>query len=164
MKKTPYTAEETNDWLKKMKKYAEKEGRAFERPKRGDIWTMDFGLTVGSEIHRVRPAVVISSSEMNEKGTEILVVPLVNSSVSHRLPTFDFHLKVTDAMLAWGAERVEGVIKTESITSLSKGRLGKRIARLNTNGIDQLLELVARTLHCSEFSTSQEDTDKENRQ
>jgi mRNA interferase MazF len=31
------------------------------RPKRGEIWLVDFEPTIGSEIKKIRPALVISS-------------------------------------------------------------------------------------------------------
>ncbi len=36
------------------------------RPKRGEIWLVDFEPTIGSEIKKIRPALVISSDAINK--------------------------------------------------------------------------------------------------
>lgn len=150
MKKAPYTEDDMRKWLVKMNRYTEKEGRTTEYPKRGDVWTMDFGLTVGSEIHRVRPVVVISSSIVNEKNSTILLAPITTRSASESESTLDFHMELKDEYFEWGAEKVSGIIKTEAVTTLSKGRLGKRIGRLNGDGIDKLTQLIGKSLHVPE--------------
>lgn len=160
MKKVPYTEEEMKHWLGKMNRYTEKESRITEYPKRGDVWTMDFGLTVGSEIHRVRPVVIISSSIVNEKNSTVLIAPITTRSESMFDSTLDFHMELNDEYFEWGSEKVRGIIKTEAVTTLSKGRIGKRIARLNGNGIDKLTQLVGKSLHVPEPISPEEEAEK----
>lgn len=163
MTKVPYTKVEMEAWLVKMNRYAEKEGRITEYPKRGDVWTMDFGLTVGSEIHRVRPVVVVSSSIVNEKNSTVLVAPITTRSRSMTDSALDFHMELSNKYFEWGSEKVTGVIKTEAVTTLSKGRIGKRIARLNGNGIDKLTLLIGKSLHVPEPITPEEEAEKRDR-
>lgn len=160
MKKAPYTEEDMAKWLIKMNRYTEKEGKTTEYPKRGDVWTMDFGLTVGSEIHRVRPVVIISSSIVNEKNSTVLIAPITTRSDSQSASTLDFHMELMDELFEWGGDRVKGVVKTEAVSTLSKGRLGKRIARLNGNGIDKLTQLVGKSLHVPEPISPEEEAEK----
>lgn len=148
--KSRYTEEEMQKWLVKMNRYSEKEATTTSYPKRGDVWTLDFGLTVGSEIHRTRPVVVISSSSVNELSGTVLVAPITTRSLSGRNSTLDFHLQLNPELFEWGGKLVQGVIKTETVTSMSKGRIGKRIARLNDHGIDKLTELVGKMFHLPE--------------
>lgn len=46
-------------------------------PKRGEIWRIDFNPTKGSEIQKVRPAVVISSNAIGKLPIK-LVVPITD--------------------------------------------------------------------------------------
>lgn len=158
--KKPYTEEEMKAWHKKLLRYTEKEGRTTEYPKRGDIWTMDFGLTVGSEIHRVRPVVVITPSILNERNSTVLIAPITNRSESQTASTMNFHLELEPSLFEWGGKRVSGVIKTEAVSTLSKGRLGKRIARLNGDGIDTLTQLIGKNIFYPEPISPSEEAEK----
>jgi mRNA interferase MazF len=46
-------------------------------PKRGEIWLVNLDPTVGAEIHRTRPAIVISSDYIGKLPLE-LVMPITN--------------------------------------------------------------------------------------
>ena len=48
-------------------------------PRRGEIWWARLDSTVGSEINKTRPCVVISNSVLNEHRRTVLVVPLSSS-------------------------------------------------------------------------------------
>lgn len=162
MRKTP-TESEYQLWVQKMTKYAKKEKSMMEFPKRGDIWTLDFGQGVGSEMRGTRPVVVLSSSLTNEKTNTLLVLPITKHSgteESERNTDFIFHLPLTPDLLKWGGDKVEGVVKTETIYTKSRGRIGKRIGRLNDEGINKVSELVSRVLHVREPISPDDDMKK----
>ncbi len=48
-------------------------------PRRGEIWWAKLGATIGSEIQKTRPCVVVSSSVVNEHRRTVVVVPLSSS-------------------------------------------------------------------------------------
>jgi mRNA interferase MazF len=48
-----------------------------EMPKRGDIWLVNFDPTVGAEIKKVRPAVVISSDAVGKLPSK-LIAPITD--------------------------------------------------------------------------------------
>jgi mRNA interferase MazF len=48
-------------------------------PERGDIWWVALDPTLGSEISKTRPCVVISVKALNEKRRTVIVVPLSSS-------------------------------------------------------------------------------------
>ena len=54
-----------------------------ELPKRGEIWLVNFDPTVGAEIKKVRPAVVISSDSVGKLPIK-LIAPITdrNSNIS----------------------------------------------------------------------------------
>jgi mRNA interferase MazF len=51
------------------------------RPRRGEVWTVDFDPTKGAEIQKQRPAVVISSDALGKLPLK-LVVPITGWSAS----------------------------------------------------------------------------------
>lgn len=161
------TDTELQKWIEKMEKYNKKEKTMMEFPKRGDIWTLDFGMGVGSEIRGVRPVVILSSSLTNEKNNTLLVLPITKRSGSEAYDEqnpgesdFKYHLPLKEALFKWGADKVDGIIKTETIYTKSRGRIGKRIGRLNDDGIDQVTELVNKVLHIREPISPDDDMEK----
>lgn len=56
-----------------------------QSPKRGDVVWVNLGPTVGAEIRKRRPCVVVSLSVLNEKRLTVVVVPLSTASTP-RLP------------------------------------------------------------------------------
>ena len=48
-------------------------------PRRGEIWWVKLDPTVGSEINKTRPCVVISNSVINEHRRTVVVIPLSSS-------------------------------------------------------------------------------------
>lgn len=47
-------------------------------PKRGEIWLVEFDPSVGTEIQKTRPALIISNDIANDKSSKITVVPLTS--------------------------------------------------------------------------------------
>ncbi len=48
-------------------------------PKRGEIWWARLDPTIGSEIKKPRPCVVVSTSVLNQRRRTVVVVPLATS-------------------------------------------------------------------------------------
>ena len=48
-------------------------------PERGEIWWIALDPTLGSEIHKTRPCVVVSVKVLNERRRTVIVVPLSSS-------------------------------------------------------------------------------------
>ena len=53
--------------------------------KRGEVWWVEFDPSVGSEIRKTRPAVVVSNDAANRNLARVVVVPLT-SSTGRRYP------------------------------------------------------------------------------
>ncbi|MEI6790980.1 MAG: type II toxin-antitoxin system PemK/MazF family toxin [Myxococcaceae bacterium] len=52
-------------------------------PKRGDIYWVDLDPTVGSEIQKTRPALVISNDAGNELSSRLIVAPITSSAAKN---------------------------------------------------------------------------------
>ncbi len=50
------------------------------RPARGEVWLINLDPTVGSEIQKTRPCVVVSPPEINDNLPTMLVAPLTSGS------------------------------------------------------------------------------------
>jgi mRNA interferase MazF len=44
--------------------------------KRGEVWWVEFDPSIGSEIRKTRPAVIISNDSANRNLTRVIVIPL----------------------------------------------------------------------------------------
>ncbi|MEI6804992.1 MAG: type II toxin-antitoxin system PemK/MazF family toxin [Myxococcaceae bacterium] len=52
-------------------------------PKRGDIYSVNLDPTVGSEIQKTRPALVISNDAGNELTSRIIIAPITSSAAKN---------------------------------------------------------------------------------
>lgn len=84
--------------------------------KRGDIFWVNLDPTVGTEIHKIRPAIVVSNDAQNKSASRIIVIPL-NSNIKQ---IFSFHVKLL----------VKGKISkalVDQIRIIDKSRIDKMI-------------------------------------
>ncbi len=100
-------------------------------PQRYVIYLADLNPTVGGEIRKVRPVVVVSRNEMNRFLETVVVCPL--TSVLH--PRWRGRLQVRCA-------GKDAEIAVDQIRTISKQRLRQRLDRLPAADCPQLRRLV----------------------
>lgn len=88
-----------------------------QRPRRGDIWLAALDPTVGSEIRKTRPCVVISPPEMNDHLRTVIVAPMTSGS---RPAPFRVPIRF---------QRKSGLVLLDQIRTLDRQRLVKRAGR-----------------------------------
>jgi len=108
------------------------------KPRRGEVWLVDFGEPVGNEQGWKRPAVVMSSDHLNDSAASLVIVVPVTST-RWRLPS---HVEIETGQ--------SGLVETsyakgEDIKSVSQGRLVTRYGLASVEAMRQL-ELILRTL------------------
>ena len=94
-------------------------------PRRGEIWWARLDPTIGSEINKTRPCLVISSTVINERRRTLVVVPL--STGAPLAPPLTVRVKcsglpavaVVDQVRAVAKERLTKRIESVSIEQLS---------------------------------------------
>lgn len=100
------------------------------KPKFGDIYTCDLGLNVGSELDNVRPCIVVTSDKYNEKSSVITVIP-----ISKRTKLFFHQVEINSYTVEEIETMIEGTAKLEQMTTISKGKLGRKIGKMSKNGM-----------------------------
>lgn len=97
---------------------------------RGEVWLVALDPTVGTEIKKTRPAVIVSPPELNDWLRTVLVAPMTTGS--HTAP---FRVSVT-------FKGKSGLILSEQIRALDKARLVKRLGKLDPTALAQLLSVL----------------------
>ena len=100
-------------------------------PRRYAIYFADLNPTVGGEIRKVRPVVVVSQNEMNQSLDTVVVCPL--TSVVH--PQWRSRLRIQCA-------GKDAEIAVDRIRAVSKRRLRRRIDRLSAGEAAQVRRII----------------------
>ena len=103
--------------------------------KRGDIVVANLDPTIGVEIQKTRPVIVLSNDAINQYSQLVVVVPLTKNTS---------HLSPSHAIIPKGVARLTFTSKavTEQVKAIDKRRLVKRLGSLTPS----LLEAVKRAL------------------
>jgi mRNA interferase MazF len=99
--------------------------------KRGEIWLVNLDPTVGSEIRKTRPCVVISPSEMHDHLRTAIIAPMTTGS--HPAP---FRIPVRH-----GGK--QGLILLDQIRAVDKTRLVKRAGVIAPATLKATLDTLA---------------------
>lgn len=97
---------------------------------RYDIYWVDLNPVVGSEIAKVRPAVVISPDELNHHLRTVIVAPLTST-----VRNYPFRLKVV-------VDDKVGEIALDQLRTVDKARLKSRLATLSNEKSRELRKLL----------------------
>jgi mRNA interferase MazF len=106
-------------------------------PKRGDVYLVSFDPTLGAEIQKTRPALILQNDIGNEH-SPITIVAAVTSNVARRGPT-SVIVSAPDGGLA-----DDSVILLNQIRSIDKQRLIRRLGAVHADTmvrVDQALML-----------------------
>ena len=83
--------------------------------KRGEIWLIDLDPTIGSEIRKTRPCVIISPAEMHDHLRTVIVAPMTTGS------------KPAPFRVPIGFQDKRGLILLDQVRTVDKARLVKRL-------------------------------------
>jgi mRNA interferase MazF len=111
---------------------------SLQTPQRGDVWLVNFNPTIGSEIRKTRPAVVISSDAVGRLPVK-LVAPLTDWK-SHYVATL-WHVRVDP-------DRDNGLAKASAIDTLQirgmdRQRFIQRLGKVSSITLEEIVLSVA---------------------
>ena len=98
--------------------------------KRFEVWLVNIDPTVGSEIKKTRPAVIVSPDELNAHLRTVVVVPLTTG-------------KVYPFRVATKLRGKDGVAAVDQIRTVDKQRLVKKVGILTGQTRQALLDTLA---------------------
>lgn len=98
--------------------------------KRGEIWLVNLDPTVGSEIKKSRPCVVVSPAELNDHLRTVIVAPMTSKGFAA-----PFRVAVTHG-------GTKGLILLDQVRTVDKVRLAKRLGAVSTKTLSAALSTL----------------------
>jgi mRNA interferase MazF len=98
--------------------------------KRGEVWLAALDPTVGSEIQKTRPCLIVSPAEIHDHLRTVIVAPMTSGS-----RPAGFRVPVT-------FQGVTGLILLEQSRALDKQRLVKRLGSVSGSVLKQTLKTL----------------------
>jgi len=99
--------------------------------KRGEVWWVNFGRSVGGEVKKIRPAVIVSNNASNTFMNPVQVIPLT-SNVDRRYPS--------EAPVQF--ERKEGKAMADQLATVTKERLIRKAGTLTAEEMERVAEAI----------------------
>ena len=98
--------------------------------KRFDVYLVNLDPTIGSEIKKTRPSLVVSPDEMNRYINTVIVAPMTTKGRGY--PT----------RVACKFQSKQGQIVLDQIRTVDKGRLVKRVGKIDTQAQAKVLSVL----------------------
>ncbi len=98
------------------------------------IYLVNLDPTVGHEIQKTRPCLVVSPDEMNQNIQTVIIAPMTTKS--HKYPT---RIPVT-------VQNKKGWIVLDQIRTIDNKRIIKKIGKINTETIKEVKNIIREML------------------
>ena len=98
--------------------------------KRGEIWLVNLDPTVGSEIQKTRPCVVVSPAELTDNLRTAIVAPMTSQGFAA-----PFRVPVTHA-------GKKGLIVLDQLRTVDKTRLVKKVGTVHMKTLSVILKTL----------------------
>jgi mRNA interferase MazF len=99
--------------------------------KRGEVWWVSFDPSIGGEIRKRRPAIIVSNDAANKYLNRVQIVPLTSKTKD---------LYPSEAYVTVGGKK--GKAMADQLATVSKLRLSKRIGVLSAEDMKGIVEAI----------------------
>lgn len=99
-------------------------------PGRGDVYLIALDPTVGSEIKKTRPCVIVAPDELNQHLSTFLVAPLTTGGYAYPF------------RIACRFQKRDGHIVLDQLRTIDRRRLVKKLGRLTPATMGKVLETL----------------------
>jgi len=101
-----------------------------DAPRRGEVWLAALDPTVGSEIQKTRPCLVVSPDELNPHLRTVIVCPMTTGS------------RPAPFRVAIRFQGTDGLVLPDQMRTLDRRRLVKRLGRADRSTLDAVLGVL----------------------
>lgn len=108
---------------------------------RGEVWWVNFDPSVGGEIQKQRPAIIVSNDAANQYLNRLQVVPMT-SSVDRLYPS--------EAVVMVGRRQSKAM--ADQLTTVSKQRLTNRMGKLSGSDLAKVEHAIMIQLGLAEIA------------
>lgn len=98
--------------------------------KRGEIWLVNLDPTIGSEIRKSRPCVIVSPAELNDHLRTVILAPMTSKGFAA-----PFRVPLTHA-------GTKGLILLDQVRVVDKARLVKRLGSITAKTLAATLAIL----------------------
>jgi mRNA interferase MazF len=98
---------------------------------RGDVWWVTFDPSIGGEIRKKRPAIIVSNNSANKYLNRVQVVPITSNT--DRLFPSEAYITVAGK---------KGKAMADQLATVSKQRLSKRIGSVSDDEMNMVVEAI----------------------
>ena len=109
-------------------------------PRRGEIYWVNLDPTVGSEMAKTRPALIISNDIGNQHADRVIVAPISSGSVKKVYP-FEVRLNAGEGRLSQASK-----VLLDQIRTVDKARLGNKIGILTVERMEEVNRAIRLSL------------------
>ncbi len=109
--------------------------------RRGEVWWVNFDPSIGGEIRKRRPAVIVSNDASNANLNRLQVIPLT-SSVERVYPS--------EALVTLNDR--QGKAMADQLTTVSKARLGDKLGNLSFDDLQRIEHAIRIQLGLAELT------------
>ncbi len=107
-------------------------------PLRGEIWWINFDPSLGEEIRKLRPALVVGLNEIGRTGLRI-IVPVTKDKGRYRMAPWFFRLRATKE----NRLTIDSEVDASQVKSISVQRFKERIGTVTTTQLAEIVEGIA---------------------
>ena len=112
------------------------------RPRKGDIYLIEFGQNIGKELSNTHMGIIAQDSLKNSISSTVVVIPISSS-----LKLYDTHEKIEEEDIEEGKlNKLPSKAKAEQITCIDKSRLVHKVGRLSNDFMKRLEKRILKNL------------------